>query len=183
MLKEIIGLMDNDTTLLLYGDHGMTNDGNHGGGTQNEIKTTFFAYSKGGLPMLKREEIRKQLLADKSVKSLKQLDISSIASFILEQPVPFSSLGILHPLLHMSDNISELPWKMLGNLKQIQAYIDQYCEESPGLSWCELQIHQLEIFIDDMALKLSQLKKGEDTEAVKLSLEMHAFANDKYKVF
>ena len=33
----------------------MTNDGNHGGGTQNEIKTVLFAYSKGGFPMLKDE--------------------------------------------------------------------------------------------------------------------------------
>ena len=33
ILSDVISAMDNDTILLLYGDHGMTNDGNHGGGT------------------------------------------------------------------------------------------------------------------------------------------------------
>jgi GPI ethanolamine phosphate transferase 3 subunit O len=32
-IEDIINLMPEDATLLLYGDHGMTNDGNHGGGT------------------------------------------------------------------------------------------------------------------------------------------------------
>jgi phosphatidylinositol glycan class O len=33
IIEEIIQALDDDTVLLLYGDHGMTNDGNHGGGT------------------------------------------------------------------------------------------------------------------------------------------------------
>lgn len=46
IIEQIIAAMDEDTVLLLYGDHGMTNDGNHGGGTQNELKTVLFAYTK-----------------------------------------------------------------------------------------------------------------------------------------
>ena len=52
-LKDILAKLDDDTVVLLYGDHGMTNDGNHGGGTENELKTVFFAYTKAGFPMLK----------------------------------------------------------------------------------------------------------------------------------
>lgn len=63
-ITEIISLLPEDVTLLLYGDHGMTNDGNHGGGTQNEIKTVLFAYSKQGFPMLKDSEIRSRLYSD-----------------------------------------------------------------------------------------------------------------------
>ena len=33
IIEEVIEAMDDDTVLLLYGDHGMTNDGNHGGGS------------------------------------------------------------------------------------------------------------------------------------------------------
>ncbi len=33
IINSIIELMDTDTTLLVFGDHGMTDDGNHGGGT------------------------------------------------------------------------------------------------------------------------------------------------------
>lgn len=44
--------MDNNTILMLYGDHGMTVEGNHGGDSEKEIRTVFFAYSKSGFPML-----------------------------------------------------------------------------------------------------------------------------------
>ena len=52
ILEDIVKNLDNDTVLLVYGDHGMTNDGNHGGGSDNELKTVLFGYSKGGFPML-----------------------------------------------------------------------------------------------------------------------------------
>ena len=60
-IKDVIANMDNDTVLMLYGDHGMTNDGNHGGGTQNEIKTVLFAYTKGGFPMMSNPKVRQML--------------------------------------------------------------------------------------------------------------------------
>lgn len=31
LIKEIIESMDGDTVLMVFGDHGMTDDGNHGG--------------------------------------------------------------------------------------------------------------------------------------------------------
>lgn len=49
----MIGLMDDDTTLVLFGDHGMTDDGNHGGGSINELKSIIFAYNKKGFPLLR----------------------------------------------------------------------------------------------------------------------------------
>ena len=53
-IEDVIKHMDNDTILLLYGDHGMTNDGNHGGATPNEMKTVLFGYTKTGFPMMKK---------------------------------------------------------------------------------------------------------------------------------
>lgn len=38
--------MDNDTVLIINGDHGMTLAGNHGGDSPKEIRTAFFAYTK-----------------------------------------------------------------------------------------------------------------------------------------
>jgi phosphatidylinositol glycan class O len=44
-------LMDDQTTLVVFGDHGMTESGNHGGGSENEMRTVLFAYQKTPFPM------------------------------------------------------------------------------------------------------------------------------------
>jgi len=43
--------MDDKTTLVIFGDHGMTDDGNHGGQTELEMRTLLFAYQKTPFPM------------------------------------------------------------------------------------------------------------------------------------
>lgn len=44
-------LMDDQTTLVVFGDHGMTESGNHGGGSELEMRTVLFAYQKTAFPM------------------------------------------------------------------------------------------------------------------------------------
>jgi len=43
--------MDNDTILVVFGDHGMTEEGTHGGSSDREIRSALFSYSKKGFPM------------------------------------------------------------------------------------------------------------------------------------
>ena len=38
--------MDNETVLIAFGDHGMTDQGGHGGEQEQEIRTIFFAHTK-----------------------------------------------------------------------------------------------------------------------------------------
>jgi hypothetical protein len=40
------------------------------------------------------------MLEDGTYDDLKQLDIATIASNLLEVPIPFSSLGIFHPVFY-----------------------------------------------------------------------------------
>lgn len=47
-LKQVINLLDDDTTLIVFGDHGMTEGGNHGGGSEMELRSVLFAYRKSG---------------------------------------------------------------------------------------------------------------------------------------
>lgn len=46
VIEKIIEQMDDDTTLFVIGDHGMTNTGDHGGDTADEVNSMIFAYSK-----------------------------------------------------------------------------------------------------------------------------------------
>lgn len=34
--------------LLVFGDHGMTDEGNHGGASLNELRSVLFSYTKQG---------------------------------------------------------------------------------------------------------------------------------------
>lgn len=90
-------LMDDQTTLVVFGDHGMTSSGNHGGGSEDEMRSVIFAYQKTPFPMT---NLREQQLAYFYTmdKSLKQVDLSAILSVLLNIAFPFSNIGVFHPL-------------------------------------------------------------------------------------
>jgi phosphatidylinositol glycan class O len=44
LIGSVVEKMDDKTTLIVFGDHGMTEDGNHGGSTQMEMATVIMAY-------------------------------------------------------------------------------------------------------------------------------------------
>lgn len=47
VIEEIVDKMDNETVLIVIGDHGMTLSGDHGGDSNDEVEALFFMYSKG----------------------------------------------------------------------------------------------------------------------------------------
>ena len=75
----------------------MTLDGNHGGGSDLELSTVFFALQKKQFPLYSKfNQFKKQFFDLEN--SLKLADIPAIVSAILDQPIPFSNLGFVHPL-------------------------------------------------------------------------------------
>ena len=73
--------MDQETMLVVVGDHGMKQDGNHGGGSKEEIETVLFTYSKH------------RLMDEPPQEVCSQRDIASTLSIILNVSVPINSLG------------------------------------------------------------------------------------------
>lgn len=93
--------MNNDTVLIVFGDHGMTDDGNHGGGSENELKSVIFSYTKKGFPL-------KDLFIDDFLnKNVKQLDLASIISGIFNISIPFQNLGSFIPFFGIDLTIQE----------------------------------------------------------------------------
>jgi len=45
LIQKIVETMDDDSILLVMGDHGMTESGDHGGDSADEVKAALFAYS------------------------------------------------------------------------------------------------------------------------------------------
>lgn len=72
---------------------------------------------------------------------------------------------------------------MLSNLRQIKNYVEEYCQQSPNLSWCGKETKELADQIQAFQETLSKLQKTEKKELLQLSLDIHRYANEKYQVF
>ncbi|KYN43849.1 GPI ethanolamine phosphate transferase 3 [Trachymyrmex septentrionalis] len=84
LIKEIIASLEKDMILFVVGDHGMTETGDHGGDSSNEVEAAMFVYSM--TPLLKGFVIN-------DGNSVNQIDLVPTLASILGTPIPFSNLG------------------------------------------------------------------------------------------
>ena len=121
--------MDNDTTLVVYGDHGMTEEGSHGGNSELEMRTALFAYQKEPFPFAKKyRELHHHFgLIDNVIK---QVDLAAIGAELTNVPTPFSNLGILHPAFTQTNDLRGVITLMRQNIAQVDTYLKSYCKET-----------------------------------------------------
>lgn len=82
---------------LMFGDHGMKLDGEHGGGSKEEVETVLLALDVQQL----RNDIHTGLsnVSDSScrenlpVSEMNQIDLTASLAFLLDIPIPYSSIG------------------------------------------------------------------------------------------
>ncbi|KAI3795243.1 hypothetical protein L1987_37892 [Smallanthus sonchifolius] len=151
------GLHEN-TLLLVMGDHGQTVNGDHGGGSPEEVDTSIFAMS------LKRPSFPVPSEFDTSsckldldgrkvcISSVEQLDFAATVSALLGIPFPFGSIGRVNPMLYglvagtwnlesydMSSSHSQLKMEewmhnyakvLCTNCWQVKKYIDVHTDSS-----------------------------------------------------
>ncbi|CAD5206382.1 unnamed protein product [Bursaphelenchus okinawaensis] len=101
-IKEVVEAMekifpDKKTTYVFTADHGMTDWGSHGSGTDDEVLTPFVVWGNGVTSLPLKEEIN-------------QVDITPLISSVLGVPIPVNSLGIV-PL-----NFLNFPSKLKCNI-------------------------------------------------------------------
>uniref|UniRef100_A0A3Q3ISB0 GPI ethanolamine phosphate transferase 3, catalytic subunit n=1 Tax=Monopterus albus TaxID=43700 RepID=A0A3Q3ISB0_MONAL len=88
---SVIGHLQNDTLLVVMGDHGMTDTGDHGGESQKETDAAVFLYSPAplfpGPPSQNEPDV------------VPQTDLVPTLALLLGVPIPYSSVGqVLLPL-------------------------------------------------------------------------------------
>ncbi|KAG0730489.1 GPI ethanolamine phosphate transferase 3 [Chionoecetes opilio] len=79
---QVIAAMDNSTLLVVLGDHGMTQTGDHGGDSRDEVEAALFVYS----PAL-------HLPTPTLTLPVAQVDLVPTLALALGLPIPFSSPG------------------------------------------------------------------------------------------
>ncbi|XP_055951467.1 GPI ethanolamine phosphate transferase 3-like [Argiope bruennichi] len=136
VIQNITEKLKNDTILLVLGDHGMTESGDHGGDSTQEISTALFLYSQNKLTNFK---------VMSEIPTVAQVDIVPTLSLLLGLPIPFSNLGkIITPLFVLNfketcfDEITDsaIASALAGaeNAFQVQKYLHAYNEISNELS-------------------------------------------------
>ncbi|KAL7721565.1 GPI ethanolamine phosphate transferase 3 [Entamoeba marina] len=92
-------LVGDDTLFIVGGDHGLTEDGNHGGCSKEETDAALLIYSPHGLSEMM-----------KGVNEIMQVDLVPTMSLIMGVPVPFGNIGApIRPIF-------------LGNSPQLKDY-------------------------------------------------------------
>lgn len=137
LIKEIVASLDEDTMLFVVGDHGMTETGDHGGDSLDEIEAAMFVYSRTPLQ-------RGFVIGDGN--SVNQIDLAPTLASILGTPIPFSNLGsvLLDCLPSRAGEEAGRQWlyplqSLWRNVAQTKKYIDIYSSETNLFSKEQLQ--------------------------------------------
>ncbi|KAK4686061.1 GPI ethanolamine phosphate transferase 3 subunit O, partial [Tremellales sp. Uapishka_1] len=137
VLKQVVNLMEEDTLLVVLGDHGMDDKGNHGGDSELETAAALWMYSKGAPLSIPAQD--KKLLdswptylfpgSKTPIRHVNQIDLVPTLSMMLGLPIPFNNLGSVIPECFAYDTaILDIATRV--NAEQIMRYVQEYGDVS-----------------------------------------------------
>ena len=92
VLRQIVAALDDDTLLVVMGDHGMDPKGDHGGESDDEVQAALWMYSKKGI--FGRTDsayvVPPETAKDRPVD---QIDLVPTLALLLGIPIPFNNIG------------------------------------------------------------------------------------------
>lgn len=124
----VVNSIDENTLLVVLGDHGMDKHGNHGGETENEVQATLWMYTQRryfGHLLVHPQELASYL----NKSAVYQIDIVPTLSLLLGIPIPFNSLGspIKEAFLGAAgDNWGQLVRAYMLSFAQIERFHQEY---------------------------------------------------------
>ncbi|XP_062870307.1 GPI ethanolamine phosphate transferase 3 [Trichomycterus rosablanca] len=142
VIRSVIDHLQNDTLLLVMGDHGMTDTGDHGGESQKETDAGLFLYS--GSPVFPEpgSQVEPEVVP--------QTDLVPTLALLLGVPIPYSNVGqVLLPLFPLSSStgaptgLSQVEALWI-NVKQVNRFLETYsamANDIPGDSLSRLRAH------------------------------------------
>ncbi|EED19316.1 phosphoethanolamine N-methyltransferase, putative [Talaromyces stipitatus ATCC 10500] len=92
VLRNVIEKIDDDTLLIVIGDHGMDSKGDHGGESDDEVEAALWMYSRKGIFGRTNSDYKIPPSTAKE-RAIPQIDIVPTLSLLLGIPIPFNNLG------------------------------------------------------------------------------------------
>lgn len=110
VIRSVIDRLQNDTLLVVMGDHGMTDTGDHGGESQKETDAAIFLYSPSALFPAPPSQSEPDVVP--------QTDLVPTLALLLGVPIPYSNVGqVLLPLFPSHGQTEGA----IGGLSQLEA--------------------------------------------------------------
>ncbi|KAF7794894.1 hypothetical protein EIP86_006037 [Pleurotus ostreatoroseus] len=139
MLRDVVELLDNETLLVVMGDHGMDRRGNHGCDTEHEVTVGVWFHNRHkpfypSQPLIPADLLPKSVFPDATVphRSIQQIDIAPSISLLLGLPMPASNLGSIIPELFWQDGSGEqFEHGLRANAAQVHRYVEKYRASIP----------------------------------------------------
>lgn len=142
VIRSVINHLQNDTLLVVMGDHGMTDTGDHGGESQKETDAALFLYSSSPLFPASDERVEPEVVP--------QTDLVPTLALLLGIPIPFSSVGQVMLPLFPRNNLIDAPAGLSQgealwiNVKQVHRFLETYssmAKDIPADSLSQLRAH------------------------------------------
>ncbi|MCJ1258913.1 mannose-ethanolamine phosphotransferase gpi13 [Lignoscripta atroalba] len=92
VFRELIRAIDDQTLLVVMGDHGMDAKGDHGGESDDEVEAALWMFSKKGIFGRSHTNFTKPPKTAKE-RPVGQIDLVPTLSLLLGMPIPFNNLG------------------------------------------------------------------------------------------
>jgi len=125
VIRDVIDIMDDSTTLFVMGDHGTDFHGEHGHGSPGETNTAIIGFHKKGFQKYNQDFSPIMRSINETKAQVRQEDFVPTVSMLLGNPIPFSNLGQI-----ISDMYPVGSYPQLENCKdssfEIQMLRDNY---------------------------------------------------------
>jgi phosphatidylinositol glycan class O len=125
---------------LIFGDHGMTEDGNHGGGSDEEINAALFVHfspachvDDDSMSLQSASRIMGSKYVHEIFQSVSQIDLVPTIAVLLGLPIPYQNLGGIVPSLLASKDIRHTAAALALNAAQVWRYFTIYSETANKL--------------------------------------------------
>lgn len=140
-LAEILDRLDASMechAALIMGDHGMTADGNHGGGTEEETHAALFVQMSSACGKSRHtdwhlESVRRSELVQQEFGEINQIDLVPTISLLLGIPIPYANLGSLVPSFMPGTSTAEAATGLALNAAQVWRYFTVYSHSANRL--------------------------------------------------
>ncbi|KAF8859669.1 hypothetical protein BDZ45DRAFT_742240 [Acephala macrosclerotiorum] len=118
VLRNVVEKLDEDTLLVVMGDHGMDAKGDHGGESDDEVQAALWMYSKKGVFGRTKPGFLTPPQHGKE-RPVDQIDLVPTLALLLGLPIPFNNLG--KPIEEAFAGRKGNAWENLANVVRTTA--------------------------------------------------------------